>query len=242
MWGNPVYNWNVLKKTGYAWWLDRITHNAKLFDIMRLDHFRGFVYYWQFRAGDKTAAKGRWEKVPSEDFFSRVFRAVSSEQIIVEDLGYITANVRAIIEKFNLAGMRILLFGFGGDPKKNPHYLKNHIANSVVYTGTHDTNTARGWFENEAGKEQKKRLVELIGRKVSTKEAAWEMVKLALRSKSRLAIIPMQDILGFGTEARMNLPATTKNNWIWRIPVGQKWSQISEKLADLTVTFGRTKG
>ena len=105
LWGNPVYNWNVLQKTGYAWWLNRIKHNAKLFDMMRLDHFRGFVYYWQFRAGDKTAKNGRWVKVQSEDFFTQVLKVVSSEQIIVEDLGYITANVRAIIEKFHLAGM-----------------------------------------------------------------------------------------------------------------------------------------
>lgn len=242
LWGNPVYNWSALKKTGYVWWLNRIKHNAKLFDMMRLDHFRGFVYYWQVRSGDKTAEKGRWVKVPSEDFFTRVLKVVSHRQIIVEDLGYITANVQAIIEKFQLPGMRILQFGFWGGPKKNPHYLKNHIANSVVYTGTHDTNTARGWFENEAGAEQKKILFELIGHKVSGRQAAWEMVKLALSSKSNLAIIPMQDVLGLGAEARMNLPATTKNNWVWRLSAGQKWAQIGEKLADLTVTCGRAKG
>jgi len=241
MWGNPVYNWNVLQKTGYAWWLNRINHNAKLFDVMRLDHFRGFVYYWQFRAGDKTAANGRWVKVPSEDFFTQVFKTVSSEQIIIEDLGYITGSVRAVIEKFGLAGMRILLFGFGGDPAKNPHYFKNHITNSVVYTGTHDTNTVRGWFENEADVEQKKKLFELIGRKVSAKDVAWEMVKLAMHSKSRLAIIPMQDILGLGQDARMNLPATTKNNWSWRLSARQNWSKISKMLADLAVTCGRAR-
>jgi len=242
MWGNPVYNWNVLKKTGYAWWLNRIRHNAKLFDIMRMDHFRGFVYYWQFRAGDRTAEKGRWVRVPSEDFFTQVLKVVSSEQIIVEDLGYITANVQAVIERFHLAGMRILQFGFGGDPKKNPHYLKNHVANSVVYTGTHDTNTARGWFVKEAGEGQKKMLFELIEHKVSGKQVAWEMVKLVLSSKSRLAIVPMQDILGLGQEARMNLPATTKNNWIWRVSARRITPRARKKLADLTVSYARTKG
>ena len=118
MWGNPVYNWNILKKTRYAWWLDRIKHNAKLFDMMRLDHFRGFVYYWQFRAGDKTAAKGRWVKVPSEDFFTRVLKIVSREQIIVEDLGYITANVHAIIEKFQSGGNANIAVRIRGRPQK----------------------------------------------------------------------------------------------------------------------------
>lgn len=242
LWGTPVYDWSVLQKTGYMWWLNRIKHNARLFDMMRLDHFRGFVYYWQVRAGDKTAEKGRWVKVPSEDFFARVLKTVSRRKIIVEDLGYITASVQAIIEKFQLAGMRILQFGFCDEPKKNPHYLKSHTANSVVYTGTHDTNTARGWFENEAGKEQKKMLFELIGCKISGRQAAWEMMKLALNSKSTLAVIPMQDILGLGSEARMNVPATTKNNWVWRFSAGQISLRISERLADLAITYGRTSG
>ena len=238
LWGNPVYNWRILERTGYRWWLRRITHQLGLFDMVRLDHFRGLVRYWQVRADAKSAQKGRWVKVPSEDFFNHI-KGADRGRIIIEDLGYITADVQAIIDKFNLTCTRVLLGGFYGDPKKNPHSLKNHIENSVVYSGTHDTNTARGWFEKEANEQQKKQLFELIGRKVSGGQLRWEMIKLAFSSAGRLAIIPMQDILGLGVEARMNVPGTTEKNWVWRMSKCPGGLQISGKLADLAATYGR---
>ncbi len=239
LWGNPVYNWHILAKTGYWWWLRRAAHNLGLFDMVRLDHFRGFVRYWQVRGNEKTAQKGRWVTVPSEDFFNHLLKENPLERIIIEDLGYITADVKAIIERFRLTGMKILLFGFWSDAAKNPHYLKNHAANSVVYTGTHDTNTARGWFEKEANKEQKKMLFELTGHKVPARQIHWELIKLAMSSKSRLAIIPMQDVLGLGAEARMNIPATAKNNWAWRLGQRQITSRIIKNMANLTQIYGR---
>ena len=240
LWGNPVYDWPALRKAGYSWWLERIGHNLRLFDILRIDHFRGFVAYWQVRAGNKTAAKGRWIRVPKEDFFEKLFGHFSSRAMIVEDLGHITPAVRAFIEKSQLAGMRILPWGFDGDTGANVHAPGNHVENCVVYTGTHDCNTIKGWFEKEAGAKQKEKLFDYLGREAAGDELHWELIRLAMSSVANLAIIPMQDILWLGEEARMNRPGTfDKNNWAWRFGGHNMTVLIIDKLKKVTQIHGR---
>jgi len=239
LWGNPIYDWKSLSKTGYRWWIQRIRHNLTLFDVVRLDHFRAFVAYWQVPAGSKTAKGGKWVKGPGEKFFNRLLKHFPSRCFIAEDLGSITEDVRAIIEKFQLHSMKVLQFAFDGDSAANPHCLDNHVKNCVVYTGTHDNNTVRGWFQKEAKPKQKKRLFEYLGRKVPVSQVSWRMIALASSSVGELAIIPMQDILGLGRHGRMNRPATVKGNWCWRLRRGQVRAPIVRKLARLTQAYGR---
>jgi 4-alpha-glucanotransferase len=239
LWGNPVYDWQALKNTQYRWWLERIGHNLKLFDMVRIDHFRGFFAYWQVPADSSTAANGRWVKCPYDNFFNTLFKRFVPQSIIAEDLGIITSDVKTFIEKHHLAGMRVLQFGFDGNLAKNPHFPANHIKNSIVYTGTHDNNTAAGWFAKEAIASQKKILFGCLGRKVSVYQIHWELIKLAFASVANLAIIPVQDVLGLGESARMNRPGKIKDNWQWRLNQGQITPQISKQLAEFTEISGR---
>jgi 4-alpha-glucanotransferase len=239
LWGNPVYDWTALKDTRYRWWLQRIGHNLKLFDMVRIDHFRGFFAYWQVPAGNKTAANGKWVKCPYDNFFNTLFKRFAPQAIIAEDLGIITSDVKTFIEKHHLAGMRVLQFGLNGNLTINPHFPANHIKNSIVYTGTHDNNTAVGWFAKEATASQKKILFSCLGRKVSVHQINWEFIKLAFASVANLAIIPVQDILGLGESARMNRPGHIKGNWQWRLNQEQIKPQISKKLAELTAICHR---
>ncbi len=238
LWGNPLYNWEKHKETGFEWWMDRIRHNLLLCDVLRLDHFRGFVAYWQVPALAKTAAKGRWVKTPSAAFFKALKDTFPSFPFIAEDLGYIDKPVEDAIQKLGIFGMRVILFGL--DRKKsNPHIPSNHIENSVVYTGTHDTNTAKGWFTIEASEEEKANLFNLIGKKVIEKEVSYEVIKLALSSMASLSIVPLQDVLGLGAEARMNNPRQSSGNWRWRLTANQLSSDKFTKLADLTANYLR---
>lgn len=232
LWGNPVYDWKVLQETGYQWWIQRIKHNLRLFDIVRIDHFRGFVAYWQVPAESITAINGRWVRCPAEDFFDKLLKYIPSASLIVEDLGYITADVRNLIEKLGLTGMRVLLFGLDDGPA-SPHNPQNYIKNCVVYTGTHDNNTIRGWFEKEARQTQKSRLLERFPHKVGQSEIHWEVVRLAMNSVANTVIVPMQDILGLGAEARMNRPASVRGNWRWRLTPRQIRCSVGKKLARL---------
>jgi 4-alpha-glucanotransferase len=238
-WGNPLYNWKMLRKAGYSWWVQRIRHNLTLFDVLRIDHFRGFVACWEVPASHKTAKAGKWVSGPKEDFLNVLFKHFAFPPIIVEDLGYITDDVRQVIDRFQLPCMKVLLFAFDGDAGKSPYLPHHHIRNSVVYTGTHDNNTARGWFEKEARPEQKKRLFDYLGRQVPAGQVHWELIRLAMSSVSNTVIIPMQDILGLGREARMNRPATMKGNWRWRLRPGQITKSVTQKLAKMTQTYGR---
>ena len=237
LWGNPVYNWQVLKAKGYNWWIERLKHNLALFDVVRIDHFTGFVSYWQVPAHHKTSAKGKWLKGPREDFFEKLQKLVPLSNFIVEDLGPLGSAVDELVEKFRFAPTRVLQFGFGGNPALNPHRPYNLAKNSVFYTSTHDCNTAKGWFEKEV--KDKQAVFDYIGRKVSAEQMHWELIRLAMSAVSYLVIIPLQDILGLGREARMNVPATTKGNWKWRFERGQITGQITKKLAKLTHIFGR---
>jgi len=239
LWGHPVYNWDILKKSGYAWWIKRIEHNLKLFHLFRLDHFRGFVGYWEVRASEKTAINGKWVKAPAEDFFKTLLKNFPHISIIAEDLGVITPDVKEIMKKFGFYGMKVLLFAFTEDLQTNPYAPHNHVQNCVVYTGTHDNNTIKGWFKREMDHESKKRLYEYLGREVTDKTVHWEIIRLAMMSVANMLIIPMQDILGLGEKERMNLPSSTAGNWEWRLTPEQITPSLIKKLSEMTVIFGR---
>jgi len=239
LWGNPVYRWDALKQTGYEWWIQRMEQNLKLFDLMRIDHFRGFVAYWQVPASEKTAVNGKWVKAPVEDFFKALLEHFGTLPIIAEDLGFITEDVKEVMGRFGFPGMKVLLFAFGDDLAKNPYVPHNHIENCVIYTGTHDNNTARGWFENEAVEKTKKNFFRYLGREVSPEEAHAVLVRLAMMSVAEMAIIPMQDILGLAEKARMNHPGTGDGNWRWRLLPEQLTPALIENLSEMTETYGR---
>lgn len=238
-WGNPVYNWDILKDTGYSWWLKRIEHNLKLYDVVRLDHFRGFVSYWEIPASEMTAIHGKWVDAPVRDFFNILYRHFPSLPIIAEDLGTITPDVREIMNTFGIPGMKVLLFAFGDDLPNNPYILHNHTHQCIVYTGTHDNNTVKGWFKKEVNAEDKERIRQYLGREVAEDTIHREMIRLAMMSVANMVVIPMQDLLGLGEESRMNLPATSENNWSWRLLSEQITPALIKEVKETTILYGR---
>ncbi len=239
LWGHPVYDWEVLKETRYLWWIGRIEHNLNFFHMFRLDHFRGFVGYWKIQANEKVATNGRWKEAPAKDFFNTLLEHFHRLPIIAEDLGVITPDVREIMNHFGFPGMKVLLFAFGEDLPTHPYAPHNYIKDCVVYTGTHDNNTIKGWFKRDVSPEDRKRLFGYIGRKVTEKEIHWELIKLVMSSVADMVIIPMQDILGLGEKARTNLPASSKGNWRWRLLPETLSPIIKKRLSDMTRIYGR---
>jgi 4-alpha-glucanotransferase len=238
LWGNPVYNWDRLKETSYAWWISRLEHNLKYFDVVRLDHFRGFVAYWEVPASETTAINGRWVETPSKDFFNTLLLRFPMLPIIAEDLGIITPDVKEIMQMYGFPGMKVLLFAFGDDAA-NPYMPHNHVENCIVYTGTHDNNTARGWYEQDATDKEKENLQKYLGREIDENNASLEVTRFALMSIASIAIIPMQDFLDLGGEARMNTPSTIFGNWAWRVTTDQLTPALAEKIAGMTRLYGR---
>jgi 4-alpha-glucanotransferase len=235
LWGHPVYDWQAVKRDGFDWWIKRVAQNLRLYDLVRIDHFRGLVAYWEVKAGESTAIHGEWINAMPEDLLSRLKKYFPEFPVIAEDLGIITPDVTEVMNQFGIPGMRVLLFAFGEDNPGHPYLPENFVPNCIVYTGTHDTNTARGWFEKETSKEDKERLFRYLGKNLSAKEVPWRLIKLVMNSMAEIAIIPMQDILGLGEEARMNRPALSKGNWLWRLRPGEignsltgKWLKITE--------------
>jgi 4-alpha-glucanotransferase len=239
LWGNPLYRWDVLRERGYDWWVQRMAKTLSLYDVVRIDHFRGLVGYWEVPARETTAVNGRWVEAPAEDFFHQLERSFLSLPIIAEDLGTITPEVREVMHRFGLPGMKVLLFAFGEDNPLHPYLPHNFEKNYVVYTGTHDNNTVRGWFEREAGEEQKRRLFRYLGREVPAGEVHWELIRLAMSSVADTVIVPLQDILGLGEKSRMNRPSTSEGNWRWRLRPPEKTSLPVLRLAELTEIYGR---
>ncbi len=245
-WGNPVYHWETLKASGYSWWIERFKVNFELFDVVRIDHFRGMVNYWEIPAEEETALNGYWVDVPTEDFFNTVknhFRSYFPDEelpVIAEDLGIITDEVRNTMIQQGFPGMKILLFAFGDD-EHNPYLPHNYTENCVVYTGTHDNNTVCGWFQDDISEKEKQNLFQYLQREVSSKDIHWVFIELALKSSARLAIIPLQDILGLDGKARMNTPATTKGNWQWRFSSKALNDKLAKKLRALIQTFQRNE-
>jgi len=245
LWGNPVYKWSAHRKQDFEWWKERISHNLSTMDLLRIDHFRGLIAYWEIPAGEKTAIKGKWVCGGGNSFFKMLKQNYPELPFIAEDLGVITEDVVKVIQELGLPGMRVLQFGF--DEKNFPHNLHlphNYIKNCIVYTGTHDNNTIQGWLQKETKKSQKRLLKEYLGKNIRLQNAHWEVIRLALASVAQLAIIPVQDILGLGENARMNYPSHTDSNWQWHLK-NEEMSGIKEyalpKLRTLTKTYGREK-
>jgi len=239
LWGNPVYNWQQIKKTNYDWWMRRIGQNLKMFDVVRIDHFRGLVKYWQVPASAKTAVNGRWIAGPGEDFFKTLFKKFPSADLIAEDLGHITPDVRALIKKLDLTGMKVLQFAFGKNYKKNEHLPGNYPDNCIAYTGTHDNNTIRGWFTSETNSQTKKNLFEYLGRKIPVSELNWELIERVMASAAKTAIFPVQDILNLGQQSRMNNPSQKRGSWRWRLKDELLVAEVSRKLSQITKFYKR---
>ena len=239
LWGNPVYDWDEIRRQDFSWWISRFQRAMDLMDFIRIDHFRGLSAFWEVEAHETTAINGAWTKAPGTEFLTRLSRSFPSLPFIAEDLGVIDADVRELISRFDLPGMKVLMFAFGDDVAKNPFAPHNHIKNSVVYTGTHDNNTTRGWLENEAGWEEKNRLFRYLGREAGPDQISWEFMRLAFGSVADTVIIPMQDVLGLGEEARMNKPGSVTGNWFWRVHSDSLNSETAWRLRELTELFNR---
>ena len=239
LWGNPLYRWDVMGKDGYRWWIRRLEAAGKLYDIVRLDHFRGFEAYWSVPYGDTTAKEGRWVKGPDMDFIRSVKTQLSGLQLIAEDLGFLTPEVLALRDGSGFPGMKVLEFAF--DSREPSEYLPHtYIQNTVCYTGTHDNMTMRQWFDTASADavayaKEYMRLCEEEGLVLG-------VIRTALSSVSDLCIIPLQDWLDLGAEARMNFPGTTGNNWVWRTLPGSCTEALAEKIYKLTALYGRLKG
>jgi 4-alpha-glucanotransferase len=239
LWGHPVYDWQALQAEGYGWWMNRMRHHLRHYDLTRIDHFRGLAAYWEVPARARTAVNGRWVAAPAEDFFDSLIKRFGPLPVIAEDLGTISADVREVMGRYGFPGMRVLLFAFGGDFPHSAFLPHRHAPNCVVYTGTHDNNTVRGWFEKEAGPQAKRNLFRYLGREVSAEEAPWELIRLAMMSTAETAIIPLQDVLGLGQKAMMNRPARRSGNWLWRFEPDALDRETTERLMAVTATYGR---
>jgi len=238
LWGNPVYDWDVLRRTGYEWWLQRLRALLSHVDIVRLDHFRAFAAAWHVPADATTARVGHWVPGPGAEFFSKVSEGLGGLPFIAEDLGLITPDVGELRDRFKLPGMRVLQFAFDGN-WDNPHLPHNFVPNTVVYTGTHDNGTTRGWYE-ELPPHQRQGLWNYLKRPVAeSREAAPALIELAWSSAAALAIAPLQDILNLGSEARMNLPGHAEGNWRWQATEDMLMPEAFRWVHDLTQTSKR---
>ena len=248
LWGNPIYRWDTLAADGYRWWIERLRASLKLFDLVRLDHFRGFEAYWEIPAGDTTAANGHWMKGPGEEFLSALQNAVGELPIVAENLGVITPAVEKLRRQFGLPGMSLLQFAFGTDPQGPSFRPHNYSRDLVAYTGGHDNDTTVGWWlssgdtdstrtPEDVRKEHEFARAYLDLRKDS--DINWVMIRAVLSSVADVAIVPLQDVLGLGGDARMNLPGTTKGNWKWRCRSGVLTDALATKLRSLTTIYDR---
>ncbi len=237
LWGNPIYDWEAMRIDDFSWWTARIAFALRTADIVRLDHFIGFVRNWEVPGGDKTAENGTWARVPGTELFETLLRRLGPLPVIAEDLGSMTPEVESLRDRFEMPGMRILQYAFGGDAQNRdlPH---NYIKNTVAYTGTHDNDTTAGWYRKATRHERAycRKYLNANGRQIYR-----DMVRAAYSSVADTAIVPMQDILGLGSSARMNTPATSDGNWQWRLPADQLIGEVSSWLREMTATYGRLR-
>jgi 4-alpha-glucanotransferase len=239
LWGNPIYDWDALKQTGYRWWIDRLQARLEYLDAIRIDHFRAFEAAWHIPAGATTAVSGQWVPGPGADFFEKVRQALGGLPLLAEDLGIITPSVTALREQFQLPGMRVLQFAFNGDPN-NPHLPHRCVHNGVVYTGTHDNDTTRGWYESAPEHERHHFWNYLQRSPGDAIEAVWEMIRLAWSSEAGMAIVPFQDVLTLGSSARMNIPGRSDGQWRWRCALDALSDPGWQRLRELTQTARRS--
>ena len=237
LWGNPLYRWDVHAASGYVWWIERIRATLEMVDILRIDHFRGFAGYWEVKGNAKTAEKGRWVRGPGKPLFNAVRAALGDLPIIAEDLGVITPDVVALRDAFELPGMKILQFAFGGGPY-DPFLPHNYPVNCVVYTGTHDNDTVRGWYERvkEPEKQFYRRYLNRDGNGV-----AWDLIRAVWSSVAVFGLAPMQDFLNFNNAARMNYPGNPSGNWQWRMPASAFNADLQRSIKELNHLYERDK-
>jgi 4-alpha-glucanotransferase len=234
LWGNPLYEWTAHRATGYRWWIERFRRAFELVDLTRVDHFRGFVAYWAVPERHRTARRGRWRRGPGAELFEAVEDALGRLPVIAEDLGVITPAVDALRDRLGLPGMVVLHWAFG-PARGNPHAPRNHRRNQVVYTSTHDTDTTVGWFEKLSPAER-------AHTGLDPREPSWGLIELAMRSRAAVAMVPVQDVLSLGSDARMNRPGHAQGNWSWRLDHGQLTEELAARLREATARGRRLPG
>jgi len=247
LWGNPIYNWPLLKQTGYKWWVGRIGAAFRLYDFLRIDHFRGFEAYWEVPGGEETAQNGRWVKGPGRELFAVLRQELGDLPIIAENLGVITPEVEAIRHEFGFPGMAILQFAFGNDPQAPTFKPHNYVRDLVAYTGTHDNDTVVGWWNSSGGGDSTRTLADVEKEHVFARAYMgfkdepihWVLIRGIQRSVASTAIAPMQDILGMGSDARMNLPGTKSGNWKWRMKPGSVTQELATRLKEMANIYDR---
>ncbi|GAM10932.1 4-alpha-glucanotransferase [Geobacter sp. OR-1] len=237
-WGNPLYNWKHLAEDGFGWWVARLKSDAGLYDLVRIDHFRGFESFWEIPAKEKTAVKGRWVAAPGEGLFKALCDSFDSLPLIAEDLGVITPEVERLRDCFGLPGMKVLQFAFDGGPG-NSYLPHNHRRNCVVYTGTHDNDTTVGWFSGLSSG-QKSHVCHYL--RCKPEEVVWEMIRAAMSSVARYAVLPLQDLYGLDSGARMNVPGKANGNWSWRVGAQGFTDTMFVRLSDMSKQYNRVPG
>jgi 4-alpha-glucanotransferase len=233
LWGNPIYDWAALRATGFRWWVERFRRTLELVDVTRVDHFRGFVAYWAVPEKHKTARRGEWRRGPGRELFDAVAAELGELPLIAEDLGVITPAVETLRDDLGLPGMHVLQWGFSG-ARSNPHAPPNHRENGVVYTGTHDNDTAVGWWASLSARER-------AATGLDERDPAWSLIETAYASRAQLAIVPMQDVLRLGSDSRMNMPGSGTGNWSWRLADGELTEERAAELRIAAEATGRTR-
>jgi 4-alpha-glucanotransferase len=242
LWGNPLYDWPALQRRRYRWWVERLRRTLSLFDLARIDHFRGFVSYWAVPAGARTAKGGSWQRGPGRAVFNAVSGSLGEVALVAEDLGVITPAVTRLRESLGFPGMVVLQFGFDPRAPRSVHRFENHVEDRVVYTGTHDHDTARGWYSSLSASERSFVDESFARHGVVERQPWWSLIRLALRSPAQVAMLQAQDVLGLGSEARMNNPGRTGSNWRWRMEAGALTPALARRLREATEEAGRLAG
>jgi 4-alpha-glucanotransferase len=244
LWGNPIYKWDRMRDDGYYWWLGRFRHTLLNVDMMRIDHFRGLIGYWEIPAGEDTAVNGKWERGPGRDLFHAIKYCFADDNgkmpFIAEDLGVMTDDVMNVMKEFALSGMKVLHFAFSDGMPSNPYIPHHHTENCVVYAGTHDNNTTVGWWKDSATSEEKKNFLRYVGaKKTDANKVREQMLNMVISSVADLAVITPQDVLGLGSEARVNTPSTTVGNWSWRLETLDGLKEQAESIREMAIVYDR---
>jgi 4-alpha-glucanotransferase len=238
-WGHPLYRWDALQRDGFSWWTQRMECTLSHVDYVRIDHFRGLVAYWAIPAGAATAMEGRWVPAPTAGLLGRLARKFPCYPVIAEDLGTITLDVWEVMHEFGIPGMKVLILAFEEGFGRNVNIPHNVVRDCVLYTGTHDTNTVRGWAEDDVTPAHRERLREYFGRDIPARNLPREFIRLAMSTVANTVIVPVQDVLDLGSAARMNRPGIPDGNWTWRLEDGMLTPEVMEGLRTLTRVFGR---
>ena len=241
LWGNPLYRWDYHRETGYSWWISRLHYVFQMYDVVRIDHFRGFDEYFSIPHGAENAIGGHWEKGPGIDLFRKVEQALGWKQVIAEDLGYVTDSVRELVRESGFPGMKVLEFAFDSRDSgcANDYLPHNYPVNSVAYTGTHDNETIVGWWSSITKEEQKLARDYMCDQYTPESELYKSLISLIMRSSAKLCVIPMQDYLGLGNNCRINTPSTVGKNWKWRVNTRQLSLKLQKEIQEMTLRYGR---